>query len=393
MPWRESLSQQHAERKNQKLWREPKQLSSAQSIEVIRDGETYLNFCSNDYLGLANHPKLIDAAIQAAQSSGVGSGASHLVCGHHNSHEKLEQELSGFVEAESAILFSTGYMANLAVAQCFLGKSDLLLQDKLNHASLLDAAKHSQCDFKRYAHSNIEHAGKLLQQHRLENPAKRCLITTDSIFSMDGDLAPINELDRLAREQEAVLLIDDAHGFGVLGDKGQGSYAELALKPNQHRLMLGTLGKAAGSFGAFIAGDRIYIDQLRQFARTYIYTTALPMLIAETTRAALRIMQKEPQRQERLRQSIQYLRKGITALGLDLMESSSPIQPILIGSAASALTASEILKQDHIWVTAIRPPTVPKGSSRLRITLCSEHRFEHIDRLLHSLSKIIKESC
>ena len=388
MPWRESLLQQQAERRSEQLWRETQQLHSAQSVEVVRDGEIYLNFCSNDYLGLASHPALIDAAVTTAQVSGISSGASHLVCGHHRSHDLLERELSEFVGAESAILFSTGYMANLAAAQCFLGKSDLLLQDKLNHASLLDAAKHSHCDFKRYAHLNTEHAKTFLEKHLLTQPDKRRLITTDSIFSMDGDLAPIDKLNQLGKEKNAVLLIDDAHGFGVLGNKGQGSYAHFGLKPSEHRLMLGTLGKAVGSFGAFIAGDKVYIDQLRQLARTYIYTTALPMLIAETTRAALLIIESEPERRTRLQNSIQYLRTGIKALGLDLMESDSPIQPVLMGAEEKALSASEQLKSDHIWITAIRPPTVPKGSSRLRITLSSEHTTEHLDRLLSSLSQI-----
>ena len=386
MPWRDSLALEQQERKNQNLWRSRELLASAQSVEVKRNGRLYLNFCNNDYLGLANHPASIAAAIGASSVWGTGSGASHLVCGHQESHRKLERELADFVGAEQAVLFSTGYMANLAVPQSLLRRGDLLLQDKLNHASLVDAASLCRADFKRYRHADLDQLSGFLANP--VQPGVRKLIGTDSVFSMDGDIAPITELDQLAAGHGAVLLIDDAHGLGVLGKGGRGSYSHFGLKPSGHRLMLGTLGKAIGSFGAFVAGDDIYIDQIVQHARTYIYTTALPAAVAEATRAALGTVEKDSFRREKLSRSISYLRSGIKALGLDLMDSQTPIQPILFGREATALQASAILEQEGIWVSAIRPPTVLKGSSRLRITLSANHSAEHLDQLLNSLSNV-----
>jgi len=304
MPWRESLALEQQDRKHNKLWRSRQLLNSAQSIEVERDGKRYLNFCSNDYLGLANHADSINASIKASQSWGTGSGASHLVCGHQGPHHQLELELAEFVGAEKALLFSTGYMANLAIPQSFLSRGDLLIQDKLNHASLIDAARLCRANFKRYRHSDIRHAEQLLTHSSSNsNPnsnseKQRQLISTDSVFSMDGDLAPIDELDELAAKNNAVLLIDDAHGFGVLGKNGRGSYSHFGLAPDKHRLMLGTLGKALGSFGAFVAGDAVYIDQIAQKGRTYIYTTALPASIAETTLSALNTVKTDTNRHQ-----------------------------------------------------------------------------------------------
>ena len=387
MPWRESLALEQKQRKDNHLWRSRELLDSAQSLEVERHGKRYLNFCSNDYLGLANHPKLAEAAQQAARHWGTGTGASHLVCGHQQPHHQLEQELADFVGAEKAILFSTGYMANLAVPQSLLRRGDLLLQDKLNHASLIDAARLCRADFKRYRHNDIEHARQLISSNDFSDKTKRRLITTDSVFSMDGDIAPIDKLDQLAKESESVLLIDDAHGFGVLG-QGKGSYAHFGLKPEQHRLMLGTLGKALGSFGAFVAGDAIYIDQIIQLGRTYTYTTALPASVAEATRCALAEVKADSSLRDQLFESIDYLRSGIHEIGLDLMPSDTPIQPILIGDEAIALEASRVLEEQGIWVSAIRPPTVPKGSARLRITLSANHSKAHLDSLLNALSDV-----
>lgn len=384
MPWRQSLALQQQQRRDQQLWRSRAQLSSAQSVEVLREGKTYLNFCSNDYLGLANHPAMVEASIAATKQWGTGSGASHLVCGHQDSHHHLEIELAEFLGAEKVLLFSTGYMANLALPQCFLGRHDLLIQDKLNHASLLDSAKLCRADFKRYNHADTEQLDGLLSA----SSAERTLISSDSVFSMDGDIAPVAALDQLAKKHGAVLLIDDAHGFGTLGPNGQGSYSESDLTPTGHRLMLGTLGKALGSFGAFVAGDSVYIDQLEQHARTYTYTTALPASVAEASRAALRIVNAEPQRRERLNDAIRYLRSGMSKLNLALMPSQTAIQPIVFGDQSATLEASQILDDEGIWVSAIRPPTVAKGSSRLRITLSADHSREHLDRLLNALAKI-----
>ncbi len=384
MSWKESLAAEHQARREQLLWRNRRQLHSPQSVEVIRDGDRFLNFCSNDYLGLANHPQLQEAAVAATKTWGTGSGASHLVCGHQESHHRLEEELAEFVGAESALLFSTGYMANLAVPRSFLSRGDLLVQDKLNHASLIDSASLCRASFKRYRHNDL---GQL--EHFLDSEKyRRALVSVDAVFSMDGDEAPISQLNDIAEKYQAVLLIDDAHGLGVLGHEGRGSYQANGLSPTGPRLMLGTLGKALGSFGAFVAGDRIYIDHLKQFARPYIYTTALPPAVAEASRAALCVIQDEHWRLEQLHQNIDYFRQGIADTGLELMPSQTPIQPLVLGDEQSALNASQVLETMGIWVSAIRPPTVPAGTSRLRITLTAEHKREHIDQLLEGLQQL-----
>jgi 8-amino-7-oxononanoate synthase len=384
MPWKDALAEEHRERRERALWRTRQQLNSPQSVEVIRGSNRFLNFCSNDYLGLANHPRLKEAAVTASKTWGAGSGASHLVCGHQASHHRLEDELADFVGAQSALLFSTGYMANLAIPQSFLSRNDLLVQDKLNHASLIDSASLCRATFKRYRHNDINHLQKTLNTEKY----RRTLISVDAVFSMDGDQAPITQLSDIAEENQAVLLIDDAHGFGVLGEQGRGSYSANRLIPNGPRLMLGTLGKALGSFGAFVAGDRVYIDHLKQFARTYTYTTALPPAVAEASRTALSILQDEPWRQEQLHQNIEYFRKCVADIGLELMSSQTPIQPLVLGDEKNALAASQILENMGIWVSAIRPPTVPADTARLRITLTAEHKREHIDQLLEGLQQI-----
>jgi len=384
MPWKDALAEEHRERRERALWRTRQQLNSPQSVEVIRGSNRFLNFCSNDYLGLANHPRLKEAAVTASKTWGAGSGASHLVCGHQASHHRLEEELADFVGAQSALLFSTGYMANLAIPQSFLSRNDLLVQDKLNHASLIDSASLCRATFKRYRHNDINHLQKTLNTEKY----RRTLISVDAVFSMDGDQAPITQLSDIAEENQAVLLIDDAHGFGVLGEQGRGSYSANRLIPNGPRLMLGTLGKALGSFGAFVAGDRVYIDHLKQFARTYTYTTALPPAVAQASRTALSILQDEPWRQEQLHQNIEYFRKCVADIGLELMSSQTPIQPLVLGDEKNALAASQILENMGIWVSAIRPPTVPADTARLRITLTAEHKREHIDQLLEGLQQI-----
>ena len=384
MPWKDALAEEHRERRERALWRTRQQLNSPQSVEVIRGSNRFLNFCSNDYLGLANHPRLKEAAVTASKTLGAGSGASHLVCGHQASHHRLEEELADFVGAQSALLFSTGYMANLAIPQSFLSRNDLLVQDKLNHASLIDSASLCRATFKRYRHNDINHLQKTLNTEKY----RRTLISVDAVFSMDGDQAPITQLSDIAEENQAVLLIDDAHGFGVLGEQGRGSYSANRLIPNGPRLMLGTLGKALGSFGAFVAGNRVYIDHLKQFARTYTYTTALPPAVAQASRTALSILQDEPWRQEQLHQNIEYFRKCVADIGLELMSSQTPIQPLVLGDEKNALAASQILENMGIWVSAIRPPTVPADTARLRITLTAEHKREHIDQLLEGLQQI-----
>jgi 8-amino-7-oxononanoate synthase len=381
MPWRNELRAEQERRRRQQLWRTRPSINSPQGTRIKRDDRHLVNFCSNDYLGLANSPELIAAMAGAAHTWGVGSGASHMVCGHMASHHALEEELAAFVGAERAILFSTGYMANLAIPAAFLDRNDLVLEDRLNHASMIDAGLLSRAKMIRYQHCDIAQLKNLLR----ENTARRKMVMTDAVFSMDGDQAPIELLRGATARHGALLVLDDAHGFGVLGANGAGSLASLDQHPGRNVLMVGTLGKAAGSFGAFVAGDDIYIETLLQHARPYIYTTALPPAVAETTRVALRIIAKDSWRRETLSSHIRHFRSGAASLGLTLPDSQTPIQPILLGDETSALEASRLLEEAGLMVTPIRPPTVPQGSSRLRITLSALHTVDDIDRLLESL--------
>lgn len=382
MPWREQLIQQHRNRVTAKTWRERQTVQNAPGRELKINGKTYLNFCSNDYLGLANHPALSTAAITTTQERGTGAAASHLICGHHDIHHELENELATFVGAEKAIAFSTGYMANLAVPQTFLERGDLVLQDRLNHASLIDAGRFCEANLKRYRHLDFGHAKTIL----LKSNANKKLLTTDGVFSMDGDQAPLNELTQICRQTDTLLLVDDAHGFGVLGKTGAGSLEQHEICVGNGVLMLGTLGKAAGSFGAFIAGDAVYIDSLLQQARSYVYTTALPPSVAAATRAAIQIFQTEPERREKLNSNINYFRQATESLHLQTLNSKTAIQPILLGDSETALQATKLLQQQGLWITAIRPPTVPAGTARIRITISCEHRQSDLDQLINALS-------
>ncbi|MGB1927813.1 MAG: 8-amino-7-oxononanoate synthase [Mariniblastus sp.] len=381
MPWREQLIQQHQNRVAAKVWRKRQATQDAVGRELKINGKTYLNFCSNDYLGLASHPALADAAIETIRERGTGAAASHLICGHQDIHQELENELAAFVGAEKAVTFSTGYMANLAVPQTFLEKGDLVVQDRLNHASLIDAGRFCEVNLKRYRHLDFAHARTIL----LKSNANKKLLTTDGVFSMDGDQAPLHELTEVCRQTKSLLLIDDAHGFGVLGKTGAGSLEQHGIGVGGGVLMLGTLGKAAGSFGAFIAGDAVYIDSLIQHARSYIYTTALPPSIASATRAAIKIIQTEPERRDKLNANITYFRQAIDELNLKTLDSKTAIQPILLGDSETALQATELLRQHGLWITAIRPPTVPEGTARLRITISCEHHQNDIDQLITAL--------
>ncbi|GAB0150159.1 MULTISPECIES: 8-amino-7-oxononanoate synthase [Marichromatium] len=347
------------------------------------DGRELLSFCSNDYLGLANHPEVIAALQRGAERWGVGSGAAHLVNGHSAAHEALEEELAAFTGRERALLFSTGYMANLGVISALAGRRDTLLQDKLNHASLLDAAQLSRATLRRYAHADATALAEQLERH----PETR-LVITDGVFSMDGDLAPLPALAEQARRADAWLMVDDAHGLGVLGPGGRGSLAHFGLDQDAAPILMGTLGKALGVSGAFVAGPAVLIETLIQRARSYIYTTATPPALAEATRVSLRLAERETWRREHLQALIIRLRDGATRLGLELMASATPIQPLVAGSAARALAWSRALEERGILVGAIRPPTVPEGSARLRITLSAAHTESDVDRLLAALAEL-----
>lgn len=377
------LTARLAERRAQQRYRSRLVMESPQSPEAIVDGQPYLSFCGNDYLGLANHPKVIEAFTVAARRYGVGSGASHLVNGHSREHHLLEEELAAFCGRQRALLFSTGYMANMGVINALVGRKDSVFEDRLNHASLLDGGLLSGANFIRYHHNDMSDLEKKVEDDRGEKK----LIVVDGVFSMDGDLARLPELVELAKRHDAWLMVDDAHGFGCLGESGGGSMEYFQLDQQDVPVLMGTLGKAFGTFGAFVAGRETLIESLVQFARTYIYTTALPPAVAAATRASLQLLRDEHWRRKKLDALIKQFRSGCVDRGLILADSPSPIQPIIVGDEEKALRISAGLKEQGILVTAIRPPTVPAGTSRLRVTLSAAHTEAQVDRLLDALSR------
>lgn len=378
------LAEDLARRREAGLYRTRLTLDSLNGVEVAMGAERLLAFCSNDYLGLASDPRVVEALARGAQRYGAGAGASHLVSGHLVPHERLEQELAAFVGAERALLFSTGYMANLGIVSALTERHDRIYEDRLNHASLIDAARLAGARVRRYRHGEASHLAGLLAGDRLAGG----MIVTDAVFSMDGDLAPLADLQALAAQYGLFLLADDAHGLGVLGSGGRGAFEHLGLVRGKHSLLMGTLGKAFGVFGAFVAGSEDVIETLVQTARTYIYTTALPPGLAEALRESLRIVQTEPERRVRLFARIAQFRAGARELGLSLLPSETPIQPLVLGSAEAALAAATALRAQGLLVPAIRPPTVPEGTARLRITLSSAHTEQHVERLLAGLASL-----
>ncbi|MDD5364237.1 MAG: 8-amino-7-oxononanoate synthase [Gallionellaceae bacterium] len=374
-----------AELDGQGLRRRRRVLESGQGAHVTVDGRDFLSFASNDYLGLAAHPAIAEAARTAAAEYGAGAGAAHLLTGHHVLHHRLEQELAEFVGLPAALLFSTGYMANLGVVTALVGRDGAVFADRLNHASLVDAALLSRADHRRYRHGDLTHLEQLLR----ESDAKDKLIATDTVFSMDGDLAPVPELLALAEKYKAWLYLDDAHGFGVLGEQGHGVLEHYRLTAPDSRLVyLATLGKAAGVSGAFVAGSEALVEWLVNKARTYIYTTATPPMLAAAVSASLKLIAGEPQRRVRLASLIDRLKTGVASLPWPLMASDTPIQPLLIGDNHDALRLADGLRERGILCPAIRPPTVPEGSARLRISLSAAHAEADIDRLLTALGEL-----
>ncbi|NCA69710.1 MAG: 8-amino-7-oxononanoate synthase [Sphingobacteriia bacterium] len=360
-------------------YRRRRVLDGPQQPETRIAGRTLLSFSSNDYLGLANHPDVVEALRAGAARWGVGSGSAHLVCGHSRVHQALEEDLADFTGRARALLFSTGYMANLGVISALTGRGERLWQDRLNHASLLDGARLSRGILRRYPHADAAALASLL-----DGQAAR-LIATDGVFSMDGDLAPLPALARIARDAGAWLLVDDAHGLGVLGRAGRGTLDHCNLDVAQVPILMGTLGKAFGTFGAFVAGSDDLIETLIQHARSYIYTTALPPAVAAATRVSLALARREDWRRAHLQSLIARLRAGVSQLGLTLGESSTPIQPLILGSSRTAVAMAEALEREGILVTPIRPPTVPVGTARLRISLTAAHTEAMVDRLLAAL--------
>jgi 8-amino-7-oxononanoate synthase len=353
-------------------------------VEARIDGRQLLSFSGNDYLGLARHPDVVAAFAAAARRVGVGSGASHLVTGHHCEHHALEEALAAYTGRERAVLFSTGYMANLAVGTTLASRGDLVLADRLNHASLLDAGRLSGARFERFVHGDAAAAERLLAE-RTEGNA---LVLTDGVFSMDGDVAPLAALASACRRQRAWLAVDDAHGLGVLGSTGRGSLEQAGATSEDVPVLIGTLGKAFGTFGAFVAGSAALVELLVQRARTYIFTTALPPAVAAAARTAVALAAAEPWRRERLREHVARFRAGCSSLGLPLGESATPIQPLVLGSNEAALLASARLLERGILAAAIRPPSVPEGTARLRITFSAAHAATDVERLLEALAAL-----
>ncbi len=382
----QDLAGQLQQLRAQHLYRSRRLLEGPQGAQIRVDGRDMLAFCSNDYLGLANHPRIIQALQTAAQRYGVGSGAAHLVNGHSREHQALEEELADFTGRPRALLFSTGYMANLGVIAALLGRGDRVYEDRLNHASLLDGGLLSGARSLRYAHADAQ----ALEQRLAGGHTGQILVATDGVFSMDGDLAPLPELALVAQKHKAWLLVDDAHGLGVLGREGRGSVDEMGLSLSETPILMGTLGKALGTAGAFVAGSEELIETLIQKARTYIFTTATPPAVAAATRVSLQLVRTESWRRERLQALVQRFRNGAQQLGLSLMNSQTPIQPLLIGEAAQALAMSRTLEERGLLISAIRPPRVPAGTSRLRITFSANHSEEHIDHLLDALETVQK---
>lgn len=357
------------------LYRQPRALDASGGPRV---------FCSNDYLGLAQHPRVREALALAAQVEGVGSSGAHLVTGHRVLHDRLAVALARWTGRERALTFSTGYMANIGVLQALVGRGDAVFSDQFNHASLIDGARLSRATVVPYRHNDLED----LERHLKTVRARRRLIVTDAVFSMDGDLAPLRELAEVAARHDAWLMVDDAHGIGVLGKDGAGTLSSLALSAAQAPVLVGTLGKALGTFGAFVAGSAELIEYLVQRARSYMFTTAPPPALAAATLASLELVRNEPERRAHLQRLVARFRDGAQALGLPLMPSATPIQPLWVGEAETALVQSRALERAGFLVTAIRPPTVPKGGARLRITLSAAHSAQDVDDLLEALAKL-----
>jgi 8-amino-7-oxononanoate synthase len=369
-------------RQTQHLERYRRVVSGNSAVDIQMGGKSLLNFSSNDYLGLAAHPELVAALKDGADSNGVGSGASALVSGFREQHHLLEIELAEFLQREKVLLCSSGYLANLAVATSLTRKGDVIIQDRLCHASLIDAARLSKARLLRYAHADME---ALRQQLELENHGNT-LVVSDGVFSMDGDTAPLATMAMLCEDHRAWLVVDDAHGIGVCGPGGRGSVAAAGLDGQQVPILTGTLGKAFGCFGAFIAGSETLVNHLVNEARSYIYTTAMPPALAAAARAALRRVIEDDWRREHLHTLIRHFKQGAASRDLALMDSDSPIQPMIIGDSRATLDLAADLQRQGFLVVAIRPPTVPVGTARLRITLSTTHQPAQLNALLDAIA-------
>ena len=375
-----SLKLELEKRKADGLLRQRRLLDSPQAEHIVANDKHFLSFCSNDYLGLANHPELIAAMQRAAGDSGVGSGASNLITGHHRHHDNLEKQLAKFVKLPAALLFSTGYMANIGVLGALMGRNDAIFADKLNHACLNDGAYFSLAEFNRFPHNDVVALEALLKA----SSAKHKMIAVDAVFSMDGDIAPLPEYLALCEKYDAYLYVDDAHGFGVLGAHGEGSLNYFNLK-SPRIIVMATLGKAAGVAGAFVAGEQVVIDYLIQTAKSYVYSTPAPPALSATLSASVRLIEQGDDLRAHLRMLIAYLKDNLYCKKWRLMPSNTAVQPLVVGGNLEALALSEYLQTLGILVPAIRPPTVPVGTSRLRISLSAAHSLDDIKQLVAAI--------
>ena len=370
------------------LLRTLRTIGGAQGPRVNIEGREVLHLCSNDYLGLANHPKVKEAAKKGLDKYGTGSGASRLLSGTMMPHVELEGRIAAFKGTPSALLFNSGYAANAGVIPAVAGRNDLIYSDRLNHASIVDGSLISRADIKRYKHCDMEDLERAL--NRSSNSEGQKLLVTDGVFSMDGDIAPLNDLVSLGKKYDALIMVDDAHGTGILGKKGRGTSEELGIKTRDIDIHMGTLGKALGVYGAYVAGSRDLIDYLINKARPFIYSTALPPAVAAAAIAALDIVEQEPDLRRALKGNAIFMRKGLNDLGFDTMGSETQIIPIMIGNSAKAIEMMDGLLDEGIYAQAIRPPTVPEGTSRIRITVTAKHIVEDLNRALDAFKKVGK---
>ena len=396
--WQQQLEQALQQRRDEGLYREHTVVQSAQGPQVRNSSGQFHNFSSNDYLGLAAHPELRDAFVRGLGQYGVGSASSHLVCGHSQAHHDLEQALATFLQRDRVLLFSSGYMANFGVLTALLDRGDAIFEDRLNHASLLDGGLASGARFQRFRHNDVEHLQSLLEKSvQASGEYRRRLIAVDGVFSMDGDLAPLPELAMLAKRHDAMLMVDDAHGLGVLGARGAGTLEHFGLGQNDVPLLIGTLGKAFGVAGAFVAGSETMIETLVQFARPYIYTTALPPAQAVAAQAGLEIVASQPERRTQLAQHVAYFseqvhtRQWTQRFGVELLSSVTAVQPLVVGSAARAVNLQQALLQQGIMAIAIRSPTVPQGTARLRIGFSAAHTHDQVGALVEALETVLAQ--
>ena len=381
------LSSELEELKKKNLYRFLRTIESAQGPEVILNGKRVILMCSNNYLGLANHPRIIKAAKESMERYGYGAVASRLVSGNMSIHEEFEKVIAQFKRSQKALLFNCGYMANIGVISTICESAkDLVISDKLNHASIIDGLMLSKANFATYRHNDLEHLEKILKTKK----ARRRLIVVDGVFSMDGDIAPLKDIVELAEKYEAIVMVDDAHATGVIGEKGRGSVEYWDLYERLD-IQMGTLGKALGGFGAFICGSETLIEYLINKCRPLIYTTALPVPVVAAALEALKILIEKPEMVATLRNNVKYFVEGLQKIGLEVKDNSSAIVPVIIGDEKRCLRMSERLFELGIYVAAIRPPTVPKGTARLRVTLMATHTKEHLEKAIFAFQKAASE--